>query len=104
MIVTTNFITGKNIETLGVVRGSIVQSKHIGKDIVAGFKNLAGGEIKSYTLMINEARDIATQRMIDEATQNGADGIVGVKYSSSTVASNVAEVIAYGTAVKFIND
>lgn len=99
-IVTTDYIAGKEIEMLGLVRGSTIQSKHIGKDILQSFKTIVGGELKAYTQMMNEARDIATQRMIDEATALGADAIVGVRYASSSVMDGAAEVIAFGTAVK----
>ena len=92
---------GKEYEVLGLVKGEIVQSKHFGKDFMAGMKTLVGGEIKGYTEMIKEARQIATRRMVDEAEKLGADAIVGVKYGSSAVMQGAAEVIAYGTAVKF---
>lgn len=101
ILVTTETISGKKItETLGIVKGEIVQSKHIGKDFMAGMKTIIGGEIKSYTQMLNEARKIATDRMIEEAKNLGADAIVGVRYGSSAVMQNAAELIAYGTAVK----
>ena len=100
-IVTTDYISGKEIEMLGLVRGSTIQSKHIGKDILQSFKTIVGGELKAYTQMMNEARDIATQRMIDEATALGADAVVGVRFSSASVMDGAAEVFAFGTAVKF---
>ncbi len=99
-IVTTDYIAGKEIEMLGLVRGSTIQSKHIGKDILQGFKTIVGGELKAYTQMMNEARDIATERMTEEAKALGADAIVGVRYASSSVMDGAAEVIAFGTAVK----
>ncbi|MCL1822974.1 MAG: YbjQ family protein [Oscillospiraceae bacterium] len=102
IIVNTEYISGKNLHTIGLVKGSVVQSKHMGKDIMAGFKTMVGGEIKGYTDMMNEARTIATQRMVNEAGALGADGIVGVRYASAAVMQGAAEVIAYGTAVKFI--
>lgn len=92
------------IETLGLVKGQIVQSKNFGRDFMAGMKTLVGGEIKGYTEMIKEARQIATKRMVDEAEALGADAIVGVRYGSSSVMSGAAEIIAYGTAVKFKKD
>ncbi len=95
-------IPGQNYEVLGLVRGTIVQSKNFGKDFMAGMKTLVGGEIKSYTDMLTEARQIATKRMVDEAEKLGADAIVGVRYSSSSVMQGAAEVLAFGTAVKFI--
>ena len=94
-------IPGKEFEVLGLVKGTIVQSKHIGRDFMAGLKTIVGGEIRSYTEMLAEARDIATRRMIAEAETLGADAIVGVRFSSSAVMQNAAEVIAFGTAVRF---
>jgi len=100
-IVTTETIIGCEItETLGVVKGEIVQSKNVGRDFMAGMKTIVGGEIKSYTDMLREARKIATDRMVEEAKNLGADAIVGVKYGSSAVMQGAAEIIAYGTAVK----
>lgn len=102
ILVNTDFITGKNIETLSIVKGSTIQSKHMGKDIMSGLKTMVGGELTSYTEMMNEARAIATKRMVAEAEALGADGIVNIRYASSAVVQGAAEVIAYGTAVKFI--
>ena len=102
ILVNTDFITGKNIHTLGLVKGSTVQSKNIGRDMMAGFKTMVGGEIKGYTEMMNEARIISTQRMVEEAAAMGADGIINIRYASSSIMQAAAEVIAYGTAVKFI--
>ena len=93
-------IPGTEIEALGMVRGAVVQSKHIGKDLMAGFKTLVGGELKGYTEMLTEARQIATKRMADEAEALGADAVVNVRYSSSSIMDGAAEVLAYGTAVK----
>ncbi len=95
-------IPGQNYEVVGLVKGTIVQSKNFGKDFMAGMKTLVGGEIKGYTDMLIEARQIATKRMIDEAEQLGADAIIGIRYSSSSVMQGAAEILAYGTAVKFI--
>lgn len=101
IVVTTESVPGYEItEVLGVVVGNVVRSKHVGKDIAAAFKTLAGGEIRSYTEMLTEARNIALQRMIDEAEKLGADAIVGVRLGSSSVMSGAAEMVAYGTAVK----
>ena len=101
LLVTSDTIPGANIiEALGLVKGEIVQSKHLGKDFMAGMKTIVGGEIKGYTEMISEARNVATKRMIDEAEKLGADAIVGVRYGSSGVMQGAAEIIAYGTAVK----
>ena len=102
MIVNTDYITGKQLETLSLVRGSAVHSKNIGRDIMSSFKTLVGGEIKDYTDMMNEARAIATQRMIEDAERLGADAIVNVRFASSAIMAGAAEIIAYGTAVKFI--
>ena len=102
-IVSISTIPGKEIEALGIVKGTIVQSKNIGRDFMAGMKTIVGGEIKGYTEMLNEARQIATKRMVDEAEALGADAIVGVKYGSSAVMQGAAEIVAYGTAVKILN-
>lgn len=101
ILVNTDYISGKELETLSIVKGSIIQSKNVGKDILAGFKTLVGGEITQYTEMMDEARAIATKRMVDEARALGADAIVNIRYASSAVMTGAAEVISYGTAVKF---
>jgi len=103
ILVNTDYISGKELETLSLVKGSTIQSKHIGKDIVQSFKTLVGGELKAYNEMMNEARAIATKRMVEEAEALGADAIVNIRYASSAVMSGAAEVIVYGTAVKFVN-
>ena len=100
-LVNIDYIPGQDFDVLGMVKGNVVQSKNFGKDIGAGFKTLVGGEIKGYTEMLQEARQIATKRMVDEAESLGADAIVNVKFSSSSIMQGAAEVIAYGTAVKF---
>ena len=101
-LVSIETIPGQNFEVIGVVKGTIVQSKNLGRDFMAGMKTLVGGEIVGYTEMLTEARQIATKRMVDEAEQLGADAIVGVRYSGSSVMQGAAEVLAFGTAVKFI--
>lgn len=101
ILVNTDFVSGQELITLSLVRGSIVQSKHLGKDIMAGFKTMVGGEIRGYTEMMDEAREIATQRMIMDAERYNADAIINVRYVSAAVMQGAAEVIAYGTAVKF---
>ena len=101
ILVNTDYVSGKELETLGLVQGSTIQSKNIGRDITQGFKTLVGGELKAYTDMMNEARALATKRMVREAEALGADGVVNIRYASSTVMQGAAEVIAYGTAVKF---
>ena len=103
MLVTIDSIPGKEYEVLGIAKGTIVQSKNFGRDFMAAVKTLVGGEIAGYTEMLNEARQLATKRMVDEATALGADAIVGVRYSSSAVMQGAAEIVAYGTAVKFMD-
>ena len=101
LIVTTEYIAGKQLEMLGMVKGSTIQTKHLGKDITQSFKTLVGGELTAYTEMMNDARALATKRMVQEAEAMGADAIVGVRYGSAAVMQAAAEVMAYGTAVKF---
>ena len=96
-------IPGKEIEALGIVKGTVVHTKNIGRDFMAVMKTLVGGELTGYTQMLNEARQIAVKRMVDEAEELGADAIVNVRYGTSSVMSGAAEVIAYGTAVKVID-
>ena len=103
ILVNTDYISGKELETLSLVKGSTIQSKHIGKDITQSFKTLVGGELKAYNEMMNDARALATKRMVAEAEQFGADAIVNIRYASAAVMQGAAEVIVYGTAVKFIN-
>lgn len=100
LVSTSDFIPGYSMEVLGLVRGNIVIAKHIGRDIMAGFKNIAGGEIKSYTDMLNEGRTISEQRMIAEAEAMGANAIVAMRFASASVLDGTQEVLAYGTAVK----
>lgn len=101
ILVNTETISGKELEMLGLVKGSTVQSKHLGKDIAESFKTLVGGELRAYNEMMNEARAIATRRMAEEAEALGADAIVNIRYASAGIMQGAAEVIAYGTAVKF---
>ncbi len=101
LLVTTDYIAGKELEMLGLVKGSTIQTKHLGKDITQSFKTLVGGELTAYTEMMNDARALATKRMVQEAEALGADAIVGVRYGSAAVMQAAAEVMAYGTAVKF---
>lgn len=103
ILVNTDYISGKELEMLGLVKGSTIQSKHLGKDILQGLKTLVGGELTTYNEMMNEARAIATKRMVEEAEALGADAIVNIRYSSASVMNGAAEVIAYGTAVKFVS-
>ena len=102
ILVNTDYITGKELEMLGLVKGSTIQSKNLGKDITTSFKTLVGGELKAYTEMMNEARALASKRMVEEAEALGADAVVNVRYASSAVIQGAAEVICYGTAVKFV--
>lgn len=95
-------IPGKEIDALGIVKGTIVHTKNVGRDFMAAMKTLVGGELVGYTQMLNEARQIAVKRMVDEAEALGADAIVNVRYGTSSVMSGAAEVIAYGTAVKIL--
>ncbi|MCR5823797.1 MAG: YbjQ family protein [Lachnospiraceae bacterium] len=99
-LVNIEYLPGVEYEILGLVKGTVVQSKNFGRDFMAGMKTLVGGEIKGYTEMLIEARQIATKRMVDEATALGANMIIGVRYGSSAVMQGAAEVIAYGTAIK----
>jgi len=101
IIVTTDQIEGKKIvETLGLVRGSTIRARHVGRDIMAGMRNIVGGEVKDYTVMLAQAREEALQRMIEQAEKMGANAIVGVRFVTSMVMSGAAEMVAYGTAVK----
>lgn len=101
LIVTTEYISGKELEMLGLVKGATIQTKHLGKDITQSFKTLVGGELSAYTEMMNDARALATKRMVQQAEALGADAIVGVRYGSAAVMQGAAEVFAYGTAVKY---
>lgn len=100
-LVNIDHIPGQELEAIGMVKGSVVQSKNVGKDIMSSFKTLVGGEIKAYSEMMNEARAIATKRMSDQAVEMGADAVINIRYTSSAVMQGAAEILAYGTAVKF---
>jgi len=102
MIVTTgNEVPGQNVsEILGVVKGNTIRAKHLGKDLVAGLRNLVGGELKEYTQMITEAREEAMGRMMEDAEGMGADAVIAVRITTSQVAQGAAEILVYGTAVK----
>ena len=102
ILANTDYITGKNFEMIGLVRGTMIQSVHLGKDIMNSFRTLVGGELTSYTEMMNEARALATKRMVEDALAMGADAVINVRYTSSSVTQGAAEVMAYGTAVKFV--
>ena len=102
ILVTTEGINGRELEMLGLVKGSTIQTVNAVRDIGAGLKTLVGGELTKYNEMMNNARALATKRMVEEADAMGSDAIVGVRYSSASVMQGAAEVMAYGTAVKFI--
>ena len=102
LIVTTESIIGKNIQVIGLVRGSTVQTVNAIRDIGAGLKTLVGGELTKYNEMMENARKLATDRMVNEAAGMGADAVVGVRYTTSSIMQGAAEVMAYGTAVKFV--
>ena len=102
ILVNTDYISGKNLDMLGLVKGSTIQSKNVGRDITQSFKTLVGGELKAYNDMMNDARALATKRMVEEAEAMGADAIVNVRYSSASIMQGAAEVMAYGTAVRFV--
>ena len=102
ILVNTDFVSGKELETLGAVKGSMIQSKHLGKDLAAGFKTLVGGELRGYSDMLNEARSVATKRMVEEAESMGADAVINIRYTSAAVVQGAAEILVYGTAVRFV--
>lgn len=101
ILTTTETVNGKELEMLGMVKGSTIQTVNVARDIGASLKTLVGGELTKYNEMMNDARALATKRMVEEAEQLGADAIVCVRYTSSSVMQSAAEVLAYGTAVKF---
>ncbi len=101
MLTTSDSIAGREVtETLGLVRGNTLRARHLGRDIAALLRSLVGGEITTYTKMLAEAREQALDRMVEQARQLGADAIVGVRFSTSYIMANVAEILAYGTAVR----
>ncbi|HEC77056.1 MAG TPA: YbjQ family protein [Thermoplasmatales archaeon] len=101
IVVNTDYIPGREIKkVLGIVKGNTIQAKHLGKDIVAGFRHVVGGEIKEYTEMLSEAREIALRRMIEKAEEMGADAVINVRFTTSAVMGGAAEILVYGTAVK----
>jgi len=101
LVTTTNDIEGKELEILGVVFGNTVRSKNIGSDIMAGLKNIVGGELKGYSDMLTQARKQSYERMVEEAIRMGADAVVNVRFTTSQTMAGAAELLAYGTAVKF---
>ena len=101
IIVTTEEIPGKTIKkALGLVRGNTIRARHIGRDVMAGLRNIVGGEIKEYTRMLSQARDEAVSRMVKEAESRGANAVLGVRFTTSQTMSGAAEILAYGTAVR----
>ena len=101
LLLNIDYVPGREVsEALGIVKGTTVQSKNVGRDFMAGMKTLVGGEIAGYTEMLTEARQIATKRMVDEAERLGADAVINIRFSSSSVMQGAAEVVAYGTAVR----
>ena len=101
LLVTTEFIPGVNIQAIGLVKGSTIQTVNAISDFGASLKTIVGGELKSYTDMMEKARNKATQRMVDEAVRLGADAIIGVRYATSAIMAQAAEVLVYGTAIKY---
>ncbi|BFK87859.1 YbjQ family protein [Pseudoflavonifractor sp. DSM 107456] len=104
LLLNIDYIPGKKIQALGLVKGSVVQSKNFGKDFMAGMKTLVGGEIESYTQLLNEARQIATKRMVDEAERMEADAVINIRYASSSLMQSAAELTSYGTAVRIVGE
>ena len=104
LIVTTEAIAGRTIsETLGLARGNTIRARHIGRDVMAGLRTIVGGEIKDYTIMLDQARDQAIQRMVKQADSLGADAVVGLRFTTSQTMSGAAEILAYGTAVRLLS-
>ena len=101
ILVNTDYITGKEFEMLGIVKGSTIQTRNIGRDITQSLKTIVGGELKAYNEMMDKARALATKRMADEAEGLGADAVVNIRYATSAIMQGASEVMAYGTAVKF---
>ncbi len=104
ILVNTDSLPGKRIHSLGLVKGHFVQSKNVGRDILSVFKGLVGGELKAYSEMLNESRERATARMVNDAEKLGADAIVNIRYMSSQVMAGAAEILVYGTAVKILGE
>ncbi len=100
LLLTIETLPGQSIEALGLVKGTVVQSTHFGRDFMAAMKTLVGGEIQGYTELLDQARQIATQRMADEAEALGADAVIGVRYASASLMQTAAELTVYGTAVR----
>ena len=101
LLLNIDYVPGRTIQALGLVKGSVVQAKNFGRDFMAAMKNLVGGELEDYTQLLSQARQIATKRMVDEAQELGADGVVNVRYASSSLMQGAAEITVYGTAFRF---
>ena len=101
LLLNIDHVPGREIEALSIVKGSVVQCKSVGKDFMAGMKTFVGGEIEGYTEMLNEARQLATKRMVDEAEALGADAVVNIRYASASIMQGAAEITVYGTAVRY---
>ena len=101
VLVNTDYIPGREFELLGLVKGNTIQSKNIGRDFTQGLRQIVGGELKAYTDMMSKARDEALERMVQEAETLGADAVVNVRFASAAVMAGAAEILAYGTAVRF---
>lgn len=102
IIVNTDYVSGKNLETLSIVKGSTVRAKNIGADFLSGIRNIVGGEVTAYVKMIDDSRAVATKRMVEEAQNLGADAIINTRYATSAVMQGASEILVYGTAVKFV--
>ncbi len=101
LLLNIDHIPGREIEALSIVKGTVVQAKHFGKDFMAGMKTLVGGEVEGYTQLMAEARQIATKRMVDEAEALGADAVLNIRYASASIMQGAAEITVYGTAVRY---
>lgn len=102
LLLNIDYVPGREIEALGIVKGTVVKAKNFGNDFLAGMKTLVGGEIESYTQMLNEARQLATKRMVDDAEAMGADAVVNIRFTSASIMQGAAEITAYGTAVRYL--
>ena len=100
LLLNIDYIPNREIEALGLVKGTVVQAKHFGRDFMAGMKTLVGGEVEGYTELMNEARKVATKRMVDEAETLGADAVLNIRFASASLMQGAAEITVYGTAVK----
>ena len=100
LLLNIDYIPDKKIEALGLVKGSVVQAKSFGKDFMSGMKNLVGGEVEGYTELMNEARKVATKRMVDDAERLGADAVINIRFASASIMQGAAEITVYGTAVR----